>query len=91
MTTLPDIVGAGTTVPFSATNVLARAVFLTVQGAGAIRYGGPEVTSTQGQTLYAGQSYLLSYLGDNVPYSLRNLSAYIPLGATLEVAYEPYG
>ena len=91
MTSLPDIAGANATVPFSATNILARVVFITVAGAGTIRWGGPEVTATQGQTLYAGQSYTFNYQGRDCPYSLRNLSAYIPTGATLEVAYEPYG
>ena len=91
MVSLPDIAGTGVTVPFASPNITASVVAINVTGTGSIRWGGPEVTANQGIRVFAGGGYFFPYQGHDRPYSLNQLSAYIPVGATLEVAYEPWG
>lgn len=94
MENLADIVGAGATVPLSSTNITARTIQMAVTGAGIVRYGGSTTSATSGIPIVAGGTGLLPYLGESggegSPYSLRGIYAYIPVGATLSVIYEPY-
>jgi len=90
MENLADIVGAGATVPLSDTNILARWVQIVISGAGTVRYGGANVTAALGIPVSAGQSAFLPYDSALQCYSLRGLYAYIPVGATVSVGYEPF-
>lgn len=94
MNNLADIVGAGATVPLTTPNITARWVQLIVSGAGTVRYGGASVTATLGLPIPAGAGQFLPVLsqdaGSTSPYSLGGIFAYIPVGATLSVGYEPF-
>ena len=95
MQNLADITGAGTTVQIASPNVTARWVQFIVSGSGTVRIGGASVTSTLGLPVAAGGGMFLPVqTADGLstsPYSLAGLYAYIPVGATLSVAYEPFG
>ena len=93
MLNLADIAGAGTTVTLASPNITARWVLIVASGGGTARIGGANVTSALGLPLYAGGSLMLPPIsqGDSPPpYSLHGTYAYIPVGVTLSIAYEPY-
>lgn len=94
MNNLPDIVGAGTTVPLCSPNITARWVQYIVSGAGTVRIGGSNVSATLGLPVAAGGGMFQPVLSQDArstsPYSLGGIYAYIPVGATLSVAYEPF-
>jgi hypothetical protein len=94
MLNLPDIVGAGTTVPLCSPNITARWIQFIVSGAGTVRIGGPNVSAVLGLPVAAGggmfQPVLSQDMHSTSPYSLGGIYAYIPVGATLSVAYEPF-
>jgi hypothetical protein len=94
MQNLADIVGAGATVQVATPNITARWVQFVVSGAGTVRIGGSSVTSALGLPVAAGGGMFLPVLSQDAsstsPYSLAAIYAYIPVGATLSVAYEPF-
>ena len=94
MQNLPDIAGANTTVVLTSPNITCRWVQFIVSGAGTVRIGGASVSATIGLPVPAGGGMFLPVQtadGQSTsPYSLGGLFAYIPVGATLSVAYEPF-
>ena len=94
MTNLADIVGSGAVVQIASPNITARWVQFILSGAGTARIGGSNVTSTLGLPVAAGGGLFLPVQAPDglstSPYSLAALNAYIPVGATLSVAYEPF-
>jgi hypothetical protein len=93
MLNLTDIVGAGTTVQISSTNVTARWIDFVVTGSGTVRIGDSLTTATRGLPVPTGSGYTtpaMIEIGGAPPYSLAGFYAYVPAGATLSVAYEPY-
>lgn len=95
MQNLPDIVGAGTVIQFASPNITARWIQIVASGAGTIRFGGPLVSATLGLPVPAGAGMFLPVQtadGQSTsPYSLAGLYAYVPVGATLSIGYEPFG
>lgn len=94
MNNLPDISGAGSTVALTSPNITARWVQFIVSGAGTVRLGGATVSATLGLPVPAGAGMFLPVQNadglSTSPYSLAGIYAYIPVGATLSVAYEPF-
>lgn len=94
MVNLADIAGANTTVPIQTSNATARWIDFVVTGTGTVRIGGDATTSaTKGLPVPTGSGYTtppLLDVGGAPAYSLASFYAYIPTGATLSVAYEPY-
>jgi hypothetical protein len=96
MTNLADIVGSGAVVQIASPNITARWVQLILSGTAGLtaRIGGSNVTSTLGLPVAAGGGLFLPVQAPDglstSPYSLAALYAYIPVGATLSVAYEPF-
>ena len=94
MENLADITGAGAVVALASLNITARWVNIIVSGAGTVRIGGPSTSSTVGLPVVAGAALFLPVLGQESgagsPYSLREVNAYVPIGATVSVAYEPW-
>jgi hypothetical protein len=93
MINLADIAGASTTVQLSATNITARWVQAIVTGAGTARFGGSTVTASLGLPVATGGGFFFPPViefGGGVPYSLASIYAYIPAGATVSIAYEPW-
>ena len=94
MEDLPDIVGSNATAPLANPNVTARWVQFIVTGAGTVRLGGPSAGPTRGLPIPAGAGFLMPVQtqdgGSTSPYSLREINAYVPTGATLSVGYEPW-
>jgi hypothetical protein len=92
---LADIVGAGAAVQLASPNITARWVQFVVSGTGTVRIGGSSVSATLGLPVAAGAGMFLPIQtadGQSTsPYSLAGLYAYVPVGATLSVAYEPFG
>ena len=94
MQSLPDIAGANTTVPLNTPNIAARWVELAVSGTGTAKFGGPNASATQGIPIPAGGYFLLPVIPGHestTPYGLGGIYAYVPSGATLSIAYEPFG
>lgn len=93
MVNLADITGAGTTVQIAALNVTARWIDFVVTGAGTVRVGNSTTTSSKGLPITAGSGYTTPPMNDTLgapPYSLAAFYAYVPVGATLSIGYEPY-
>lgn len=94
MESLNDIAGTGVAVKLAVPNITARWVQMIVSGAGTVKYGGSTAGPTNGLPIPAGGGMLLPPLtADGLqtsPYSLSGIYAYIPVGATLSVAYEPF-
>jgi hypothetical protein len=90
MQNLADIVGANATVALVTPNVQARWVIVYVSGAGTVRLGGSTVSSALGLPVVAGASMFFPYAGPTFSYSIGGIYAYIPAGATVSVAYEPF-
>lgn len=93
MVNLADIAGAGTTVQLATTNATARWIDFVVTGTGTVRVGDSTTTSTKGIPISAGSAYTtpaMYEVNGAPPYSLAAFYAYVPAGATLSVAYEPY-
>ena len=93
MVNLADIAGANTTVQISSTNATARWIDFVVTGSGTVRIGDSLSSSTRGLPVPTGSGYTTPPMNDQAgspPYSLAAFYAYIPTGATLSVAYEPY-
>lgn len=94
MENLADIVGSNVTAALANPNITARWIIMVVSGSGTVRVGGPSVTSTLGLPIPAGAEFQFPVLsqdaGSTSPYSLREINAYVPTGATLSVAYEPW-
>jgi hypothetical protein len=94
MQNLADIVGVNAVVQIASPNITARWVQFIVTGVGTVRVGGSSVSSTLGLPVAAGGGMFLpvqSQDGSSTsPYSLAGLYAYVPTGATLSVAYEPF-
>lgn len=90
MLNLADIAGANTTVALTTPNITARWVIVYVSGAGTVRLGGSTVSSTLGLPVVAGASMFFPYSGRDFCYSIGAIYAYIPAGATVSVAYEPF-
>lgn len=93
MVNLADIVGANTTVQISATNITGRWVDFVVTGTGTVRIGDSTTTSSRGLPVPTGSGYSTPPMNDQAgspAYSLASFYAYVPTGATLSVAYEPY-
>lgn len=95
MLNLADITGAGTTVQLASPNILCRWVQFIVGGAGTVRIGQSTVSATLGLPIPAGGGMFLPVQtadGQSTsPYGLAGIYAYVPVGATLSVAYEPFG
>ena len=94
MQNLPDIVGSGIVVQITSPNLTARWVQFIVSGAGTARIGGASVSATLGLPVTAGAGMFLPVQTadgfSTSPYSLAGLYAYIPIGATISVGYEPF-
>ena len=94
MENLADIVGADSAVTIATPNITARWVQFIVTGAGTVRIGGSNTSIAVGLPVAAGAGMFLPVqtqdAGSTSPYSLREIKAYIPSGATLSVAYEPW-
>jgi hypothetical protein len=94
MQSLPDITGTGVAVQLASPNITARWVQIVVSGAGTVKYGGPNASPANGIPVAAGGGMFLPVLtADGLstsPYSLAGIYAYIPVGATVSVAYEPF-
>jgi hypothetical protein len=94
MQSLNDITGTGATVQLSSVNITARWVQIVVSGAGTVKYGGPSAGPTNGIPVPTGAGMFLPVLtADGLstsPYGLAGIYAYIPVGATVSVAYEPF-
>lgn len=94
MNNLADLVGANSTVPLTSPNITARWVQMIVSGAGTVRVGGSTVSATLGLPVAAGGGMFFPVLSQDhhstSPYGLAGIYAYIPSGATLSVAYEPF-
>lgn len=89
MTSLADITGAGTTVPITLT-APARFVLFSVTGSGTARVGGSSsVSATNGTAVPAGAvPVVFPPCGEFFRYQKTELYAYIPSGATLQVAFK---
>jgi hypothetical protein len=93
MTNLADFTGANTTVQISSTNITARWIDFAVTGSGTVRIGDSATTSSRGLPVPTGSGYTTPPMNDQAgspAYSLAAFYAYVPTGATLSVAYEPY-
>ena len=94
MDNLADITGSNATASLANPNITARWVQLVATGTGTVRVGGQSTSSTVGLPIAAPGSLTLPVLsqdsGSTSPYSLREIMAYVPTGATLSVAYEPW-
>ena len=94
MENLADITGANATAAVATPNITARWVQFIVSGAGTVRIGGSDTSATVGLPVAAGGGLFLPVQsqdsGSTSPYSLREINAYVPTGATLSVAYEPW-
>lgn len=95
MLNLPDFAGTNATVQLANPNITARWVQFIVSGGGTARIGGPNVSATLGLPISSGGSMFLPVQSadrlSTSPYSLAGTYAYIPVGTTLSVAYEPFG
>jgi hypothetical protein len=91
MQNLADIAGANATVQITTPNIQARWIQFIVTGSGTVRIGGSSVTSSLGLPVSAGGGMFFPYDSALQSYSLAGIYAYIPNGATLSVAYEPFG
>ena len=73
----------------------ARWVQAVATGVGTARVGGVNVSAIVGLPVIAngGSQFLpVQSNGENpAPYNLNALNAYIPVGCTLSVGYEPFG
>jgi hypothetical protein len=94
MQNLADITGTNSTVQIATPNITARWVQFVVSGAGTARIGGSNVSAVLGLPVATGAGMFLPVQSadglSTSPYSLAGLYAYIPAGATLSVAYEPF-
>ena len=94
MQNLADITGSNATAALSPTNITARWVQFIVTGAGTVRIGQSNVSATLGLPIPAGGGMFLPVQtadGQSTsPYGLGGIYAYVPTGATLSVAYEPF-
>lgn len=66
----------------------ARWIQFIVSGSGTARIGDSTVTSSRGLPIAAVGGQLFPWTGDNYFYALGAITAYVPSGATLSVAYE---
>lgn len=89
MVNLPDWGGSNAVIQLSTVGVTARWVQFIVAG-GTCRIGGPNVSATLGLPVPDGGGLFLPWPGQLNPYNLHSLYAYVPAGATLSVAYEPF-
>lgn len=93
MNNLPDITGTGVTVQIASPNITARWIQFIVSGTGTVRIGGATASAVLGLPVPTGGGLFLPVQAvghDTSPYSLAGLYAYIPVGATLSVGYEPF-
>lgn len=94
MKALPDIAGDNGVHYLATPNAEAVWVQLLVSGSGTVRIAGAEQavpSSSFGFPLVSGSGELMPWGGPGSrPYSLHQIRAYIPMGATLHVMYEPF-
>ena len=93
MQSLADIAGTGATVPLNTPNITARWIQLAVTGTGTVKFGGSNASATNGIPIPAGGYFFLPVIPGHestTPYGLQGNYAYIPSGATLSIAYEPF-
>ncbi len=55
-----------------------------------MRLGGSTVSVALGLPVVAGASMFFPYAGAEFSYGVGGIYAYIPVGATVSVAYEPF-